>query len=606
MLEPEYKRRVAERSEDLASLLHEEIIKVVVEGIVTRMERGVDYRLTARDKWLLETLQAAGYLREALEREIAAKTKLMLKEIRAAFDDAAVRNMAWDDAVYAAAGLKPPPLRQSPYLLRLVERGYKKTAGEWVNFTGTLADAAQQLYIRECDKAYHLTASGAMSQAQVVRQAVDTVAKEGVIVKYTRQRADGTRYVYHTDTIETATARAVRTGVGQACGEMTLARMEEMGWDIVLVSAHLGARTGDGGENFANHYWWQGKFYRRDVTVETIRQAMNSSGRSQQADIMPGGAGLPLTGESGTVQTGVRTGAGASKFPPLSVCGIGDVQGLLGANCRHSIGPGDGRFNPYEGLYDSEENRIREEQEQKQRKLERAIRKTKREVQGAKAAMDAATDPETKAELKADYQKKALKLQEQNKAYRAYCDETGLKTQDERLHVAGWDRKQAAAASGAARSAAKAAELTTPQKTAIIDKKVQPGEKPDVHTVGHIDKRIFQVVTEDIRTDEVIITDERIAHIKARHPGAYEQFGGRIKDIVEMPDYILEANRPDSALILKEFEDDGGTTKTVLRLATSKDNPSYKNSIMTLVKIDRSDWNRLVKNKKILYRRDKK
>ncbi len=469
MLEPDYKRRVAEGCENIASLLHEEIIKVVVEGIVTRMERGVDYRLTARDKWLLETLQAAGYLREELEREIAAKTKLMLKEIRAAFNDAAVRNMAWDDAVYAAAGLEPPPLRQSPYLLRLVERGYKKTAGEWVNFTGTLADAAQQLYIRECDKAYHLTASGAMSQAQAVRQAVDTAAREGVIVKYTRQRPDGTRYVYHTDTIETATARAVRTGVGQACGEMTLARMEEMGWDIVLVSAHLGARTGDGGENFTNHFWLQGKFYRRDVTVETIRQAMNSPSRSQQADIMPGGAGLPSTPEeSENVQTGVRTGADASKFPPLSVCGIGDVQGLLGANCRHSIGPGDGRFNPYEGLYDSEENRIREEQEQKQRRLERAIRQTKREVQGAKAAMDAATDPETKAELKADYQKKALKLQEQNKAYRAYCDETGLKTQDERLHVAGWDRKQAAAASGAARSAAKAAELKNAAGRSIV------------------------------------------------------------------------------------------------------------------------------------------
>lgn len=37
-----------------------------------------------------------------------------------------------------------------------------------------------------------------------------------------------------------------------------------MGWKIVLVSAHLGARTGDGGENFTNHFWWQGKFYRLD------------------------------------------------------------------------------------------------------------------------------------------------------------------------------------------------------------------------------------------------------------------------------------------------------------------------------------------------------
>lgn len=562
MLDPEYKRHVAEGCERIGSLLHEEIIKIIAEGIVTRMERGVDYRLTARDKWMLETLQAAGYLREDLEKEIAAKTRVMLTEIRDAFRDAAVRNMAWDDAVYAAAGLEPPPLRQSPYLLRLAQRGYEKTCGEWLNFTGTLADASQQLYIRECDRAYTLAASGAMSQAQAVRQAVETAAREGVTVKYTRQREDGTRYVYHTDTIETAVTRAVRTGVGQACGEMTLARMEEMDWDIILVSAHLGARTGDGGDNFTNHFWLQGKFYSRDGSDR--------------------------------------------RFPPFSVCNVGHVQGLLGANCRHSVGPGDGRFNPYEGLYDSEANRIRYEQEQKQRRLERDIRKTKREVQGLKKAMDAAEDPADKAELKAAYQKKALKLRGQNQGYKAYCEETGLKTQDERLHVAGWDRKQAASAAGVARSAAKAAELTASQKTAIIDKKVQPGEKPDVHTVGHIDKKIFQAVTEDIRTDEVVITDERIAHIKARHPGAYEQFGGRIKDIVEMPDYVLEANRPDSALVLKEFEDDGGTTKTVLRLATSKDNPAYKNSIMTLVKIDRSDWNRLVKNKKILYSHDKK
>ena len=33
---------------------------------------------------------------------------------------------------------------------------------------------------------------------------------------------------------------------------------------IGQVSAHLGARTGDGGENHTNHFWWQGKFYRLD------------------------------------------------------------------------------------------------------------------------------------------------------------------------------------------------------------------------------------------------------------------------------------------------------------------------------------------------------
>lgn len=255
MLDPEYLRRLTEGSEQIASLLHTELVKIIVQAIVTRMERGDSYRLTARDRWMLEVLQAAGYLRQDLEREIAAKTKLMLQEMKEAFEDAGVRSLAWDDAVYIAAGLEPTPLRQSPQLIRLLERGYEKTAGEWVNFTGTTADAAQQLFIRECDKAYSLVASGGMSHAQAVRQAVETVAREGVRVTYPTG---------HTDTVETAVARAVRTGVGQACGEMSMARMREMGWKIVLVSAHLGARTGDGGENHTNHFWWQGKFYRLD------------------------------------------------------------------------------------------------------------------------------------------------------------------------------------------------------------------------------------------------------------------------------------------------------------------------------------------------------
>lgn len=141
----------------------------------------------------------------------------------------------------------------------------------------------------------------------------------------------------------------------------------------------------------------------------------------------------------------------ASKFPPLSVTGIGLVDGLLGANCRHSIGPGDGRFNPYEGLYSEEENKKREELDKRQRLLERRIRDTKRKVQGLKAGLDAATAPADRAELQAAYQKKAAKLTEQNKAYDAYCKENDLKPLRERLQIAGWDRKQAAQAAAAGR-----------------------------------------------------------------------------------------------------------------------------------------------------------
>lgn len=56
---------------------------------------------------------------------------------------------------------------------------------------------------------------------------------------------------------------------------------------------------------------------------------------------------------------------------------------------------------------------------------------------------------------------------------------------------------------------------------AILDK-TNDKEKADVHIVGKIDKNIYKCITTDIVTDEVIITDERIQHIKERHPNDYE------------------------------------------------------------------------------------
>lgn len=244
MLDPDYLLRISEGAEEIASELHSEIIQRIIKRIAIRIGRGDDYILTPIDKWQLEVLEDAGYLREDLEKLIADKTKLELKEIKAAFEDAGVRTLEYDDAVYKAAGLSPTPLQQSPYLVRLLQRGYEATQGEWLNFTRTTADAAQQLFIRECDTAYNLVSSGAVSYTEAVKQAVNRIASGGVTVTYPSG---------HKDTIETATLRAVRTGISQASAEISLARMREMGVSLVLVSAHLGARP--------EHAGWQGKIY---------------------------------------------------------------------------------------------------------------------------------------------------------------------------------------------------------------------------------------------------------------------------------------------------------------------------------------------------------
>ena len=395
MLTPEYLLRISEGAEEIAAQLHESIINAVVERITIRLGRGDDYILTAKDKWELEVLEEAGYLREDLQAEIAKKTKLQLKEIREAFEDAGITSTQYDDEIYKAAGLSPKPLQQSPHLIRLMQRAYEATQGEWLNYTRTTADAAQQLFIKQCDKAYNLVSTGAVSYTEAVKNAVEAIAEEGVNVTYPSG---------HVDSIETATLRAVRTGVSQATAAITDARMDEMGWDIILVSSHLGARVTDA-EDFTNHSWWQGKFY-------------SKSGKDP-------------------------------RFPPFEVCGMGNVQGIHGANCRHHHMPGDGENNPFE-QYDSEENRKQYELDQHQRALERRIRKTKRELQAAKTSIKNGDDA-TKAEMQKYYDRKAALLKKQNKAYNDFCEENGLKRLQDRLHVAGWNRSQASAASAAAR-----------------------------------------------------------------------------------------------------------------------------------------------------------
>lgn len=126
-----------------------------------------------------------------------------------------------------------------------------------------------------------------------------------------------------------------------------------------------------------------------------------------------------------------------------------------------------------------------------------------------------------------------------------------------------------------------------------------------MQTVGYIDRELYRCITDDITTDEVIITEEQIRHIKERHPGVYELLDQHYSEIVCCPDYIIKANKPNSALILKEVQlQDRTRVKLVLRLATSTDDSAYKNSIITCMKIDDKDWTRLIRNKVVLYKRE--
>ncbi len=123
-----------------------------------------------------------------------------------------------------------------------------------------------------------------------------------------------------------------------------------------------------------------------------------------------------------------------------------------------------------------------------------------------------------------------------------------------------------------------------------------------MHTIGKIDIQKYSVISDRINTDEVIITDERIAHIKERHPNDFERYSGYMADIVENPQYILEANKPNTAFLLKKYMEDGEQIQLVLRLAVEGDPAGYKNSVITFLKVENKRFNRYLRTKKILYK----
>ncbi len=106
----------------------------------------------------------------------------------------------------------------------------------------TTASQAQQAYIRAATLAEMQIESGAFDYATAIRNAVQSAAQEGAWVSYPSG---------HRDRLDVAVRRAVLTGVGQTTGQIGLAYAQDMGCDLMEITAHAGARP--------SHAAWQGK-----------------------------------------------------------------------------------------------------------------------------------------------------------------------------------------------------------------------------------------------------------------------------------------------------------------------------------------------------------
>ena len=100
-------------------------------------------------------------------------------------------------------------------------------------------------------------------------------------------------------------------------------------------------------------------------------------------------------------------------------------------------------------------------------------------------------------------------------------------------------------------------------------------------------------------TEEVILTDERLyEHILLFHEDEYKQLRPYIKNIIENPDYIVEDNRHmDTMIYLKQVKEIEKNGRVVIKLALGQEKVHNKNSIITMMKLNKRTWKQTIKNR---------
>lgn len=499
--------------------------------------------LTPTVDWQLWRYQQTEAVRQDVVKRLARYTGKSEAEIRRLMQEAATRAMEAEDEIYYHYGKEPTPFAENETLQALLNAGYQQTAGSFHNLTATTANTVSGQFEAVLDRAHLKVSSGAFDYKSAIKSAVDSLADTMKYVTYPTG---------HTDTLEVAARRAVLTGVNQTGAKLQIARADEMNVAFFETTAHGGARP--------SHAEWQGRQFHRGGSVDYL------------------GKHYPDFEAS----TGYGTGAGLcgwncrhtffAIFPELGPAPAWTQESLEALNAR-DIEYNGGKYTQYEIS-------------QMQRARERTVRKYKRRYLAEDAAGADTTDS-------------AVKLRQARQELADFIANTGGQADSARTNVAGFGRSASSKAAWAAKKA-----YTNQAASAILDTSNKIGVNPDVNFVCKLDKDLYKVITEDIRTDEVIITDERIQHIQERHPDDYERFSTYLAEIVQNPDYIIRDPRPQTGMLLKEITvgETGEHFRIALRLAASQDPTQYKNSIITFLKIRPKEWERLIRNKEILYK----
>lgn len=387
MLTPEQLAHCADDIINLYSQLEEEIVRDIARRIAktgTMTDTGI---------WQAQHMQELGTLHSDVLSSVAKYSDRTESELKKLFEDAGVTATEYDNEIYRQNGLNPKSLKVSDVQMQLLEAGYKKTQGNLSNLTLTTAVSSQTSFINACSLAELKASSGAFTPQQAIADAIKQVAQDGAYVIYPSG---------HRDRLDVAVRRNVMTGIGQTTGQICLSNAQELGCDLMEITAHAGARP--------SHAAWQGQI-------------------------------VSLSGQRG--------------YLSLSDIGYGTGDGFKGWNCRHDWYPyfeGSSRMYSDKDLEELNAKNIEYpdgsmhtlyEAEQQQRAFERKIRATKRTLAACDEALNNLSDEELLQKLEKNFSHYSSKLKRQESELNSFCRKTGLLPDRSRQQAYGFGRSTA-------------------------------------------------------------------------------------------------------------------------------------------------------------------
>ena len=374
--------------EDLAELFRA-LELVLLDEICSRLKAADELNeVTVQD---IRALRSHGIDLKSIEEAISKTTGISKQKLNSLLNDVVERNKNYYTELIDLAHITQPEILVDAAEVAAIRSQTLDTFRNLTASMGFLVDNGRTMlppakaYQWALDNAVMQVQSGAINYNQAIKTAVKQLADSGLkVVDYESG---------HRDQIDVAARRAVMTGVSQICAKYTEQSAEYLETPYFEVSAHSGARDKPGSSPWSSHKDWQGKVY------------------------------------------SARTG---DIYPSIyAVCGLGAVDGLEGANCRHRRFPwvegvsertytdeqlehiDDGLGCTYDGkIYTAYEAT------QMQRRVEREIRKLKREKSAYKAAG-----------LHEDETAVNIRLRRLSAKYKAFSAEAGLPEQPERLRV---------------------------------------------------------------------------------------------------------------------------------------------------------------------------